>query len=241
MNIISIIGLGLFLGLKHATDADHVIAVSTIVSKQKNIFHATLVGIAWGVGHTIMLIAIGMMIILFHVSIPSSLQNIFELFVAMLLIVLGILTLSGILPTLIRKLSKKPLSHKHIHLHGQPHMHTHMHSFLNSHGAFHLLRPFFVGIVHGLAGSGAVTLLLLSSISDQRLAIMYLAIFGIGTIVGMMSITTLIAIPFVFSQSKFYKLDRVFTWIAGIVSILYGVYYGLRLISGPSPSFPIGI
>ena len=120
-------------------------------------------------------------------------------------------------------------------------MHTHMHSFLNSHGAFHLARPFFVGIVHGLAGSGAVVLLLLSSISDQRLAIMYLGVFGIGTIIGMMSVTTLIAIPFVFSQSKFYKLDRVLTIISGTVSIIYGTYYGLKLLSGPSPSFPIGI
>lgn len=214
MNIISIVGLGLFLGLKHAIDADHVIAVSTIVSKQKNIFHATLVGIAWGVGHTIMIIVVGMMIIFFHVSIPVRLQLFFEFSVAIVLVLLGL---------------------KNLHL--TPHAHTHV----SQSNAPILVRPFVVGLVHGLAGSAAIALLILSSISDERLAIMYLGVFGLGTIVGMTSVTTLIAIPFVFSQSKFYKLDRVFTTIAGIVSILYGIYYGFRLLSGPSPSFPVGI
>lgn len=180
-----LLALGFLLGLKHATDADHVMAITTIVSRQKNFKKAALVGATWGIGHTLMIMVVGIAIILFHATIPPFLQNIFELIVAIALIVLGILTLTGI--------SER----------------FHAHDFA---------RPFIVGLVHGLAGSSAIALLVLGSITDQTTAILYLGIFGFGTIVGMMTITTVLG---------FARFDRKLTLASGFVSIIYGIYLGL--------------
>ena len=184
---LSILSIGFLLGLKHATDPDHVVAVTTIVAKQKKLTHAALIGMTWGIGHTIMIMVVGIAIILFRVTIPAHLQNIFELLVALALVVLGIRTLTGA-PT--------PF-------------HTH-----------DLARPFVVGLIHGLAGSAAIALLILGSISDQTTGIVYLGIFGLGTIIGMMTITTLLG-------ATITRLNTIATKIAGGISILYGLYFGL--------------
>lgn len=185
MSPIAILTLGFLLGIKHATDADHVVAVTTMASKQRNLKRAALIGATWGIGHTLMIMVVGIAIILFHMSIPPGLQNLFELFVAAALIILGILTLTGTTER----------------------FHTH-----------DLARPFVVGLIHGLAGSATVALIILGSITDQTIAILYLGIFGFGTIVGMMTITTILG---------FTRANRILTMLAGVISIIYGVYFGL--------------
>lgn len=188
MNPIAILTLGLLLGLKHATDADHVVAVTTMVARHKSLKRAALIGATWGIGHTLMIMVVGIAIILFHISIPPGLQNLFELLVAVALIVLGILTLSGVTERF------------------PPH---------------DFARPFVVGLIHGLAGSAAVALLILGSISDQMVAMIYLGIFGLGTIIGMMTITTILG---------FARANRILTMLAGVISIMYGLYFGYEIL-----------
>lgn len=215
MNLISplsILILGFLLGLKHATDADHVVAVTTIVSKQRTLRHAAMVGVIWGIGHTFMIIVVGIAIILFHISIPENIQLAFEFIVAIALVALGLLNLTGRMQKIVACIT--------------PH---HAHEHIEKHSA-HLVRPLIVGLIHGLAGSAAVALLILSSIADETVAILYLGIFGIGTIVGMMLVTTLLGIPIIAGSKKFTRFDRIAAIVAGIISILYGLYVGYQII-----------
>lgn len=234
---LSLLTLGFILGLKHATDADHIVAVTAIVSKQKTLRHAALVGISWGIGHTFMIIIVGVAIILFHVSIPERMQLSFEFIVAIMLIVLGILNVSGVMPTILTRFTGSHHTHDH---HGVHHTHTHefpslfghhqaLSEFIREHGLFHLIRPLFVGLIHGLAGSAAVALLVLGSIADEKTAIVYLGIFGLGTIVGMMILTTLIGLPIIAGGKAYSRFDRVITTLSGVLSMGYGLYFGYQI------------
>lgn len=238
MQPFTILALGLLLGLRHATDSDHVVAVTTIVSKKRSLRHAALVGIAWGIGHTIMIIVVGVAIIVFHVAIPEKTQALFEFLVALALIALGVLNLTGMLGGLMRTLSRIS-PHTHFHLHDHMHVHIHAHperidespgraeelaEFIRIHGLFQLVRPLVVGLIHGLAGSAAVALLIVSSIRSTTVGVLYLAIFGIGTILGMMIITTLLGIPIIGASQKFRQFDRSISWISGAVSLIFGSY-----------------
>lgn len=130
----SVLILGFLLGLKHATDADHVVAVTTIVSRQKKLRHAALVGITWGIGHTFMIIVVGIAMIVFRITIPEKAQLTFELIVAVTLIILGFLNLTGIMGKLVRSLSRY---HTHTHPHGEnipPHHHSGVDAFVMEHG-----------------------------------------------------------------------------------------------------------
>src|SRR5215510_10853682 len=182
-----ILAVGFFLGMRHATDPDHVVAVSTIVSREKSIPRAGWIGILWGVGHTITILVVGAAIILFGFVIPPRLGLALEFSVALMLILLGVLNLSGAMRWISHKFSPthpaaagRGVEHSHLHVHdGVIHSHPHRHHGPDEHhgheveppnwlsaavaklGWFHALRPLLVGIVHGLAGSAAVTLLVL--------------------------------------------------------------------------------
>lgn len=249
MNALTILTLGFLLGLRHATDADHVVAVTTIVSRQRSLRSAALVGITWGIGHTLMILFVGIAIIVFHVVIPEKTQQLFEFIVALLLVILGILNLTGVMQRITRRLSSNTRPHSHLHLHDHMHVHTHLHiqhidevsgreeelpEFIRIHGIFQLIRPFVVGLVHGLAGSAAVALLILGSITDTATAALYLVIFGIGTIAGMMIITTLLGIPIIATSKKLQSFDRNIAWISGGISLLFGGYlaYEIGIVGG---------
>lgn len=249
MNAFTILALGFVLGLRHATDADHVVAVTTIVSRQRKLRSAALVGVTWGIGHTLMIIIVGIAIIVFRVVIPEKTQLLFEFIVSLLLMFLGILNLTGVMQRMMRLWSPSKVPHSHIHLHDHMHVHMHqhdlhasespgeekdLHQFIRMHGAFQLVRPFVVGIVHGLAGSAAVALLILGSISDTTTAILYLIIFGFGTIAGMMIITTLLGIPIIATSKKLQSFDKNITWISGFISLVFGGYlaYTIGYVDG---------
>lgn len=235
---LSVLTFGFLLGLKHAMDADHVVAVTTIVSQQRKLRHAALVGITWGIGHTFMIILVGIAILLFRLSISEKTQLTFEFIVAIALVVLGILTLTGAT----KRLSER-FARLHHHLHHHDYLHTHAHShdtaqeatpavhesvpeFLAHFGPFPLIRPLIIGILHGLAGSAAIALLVLGSIANQTMAIMYLGIFGAGTIVGMMLVTTLLGVPIIAGNKIFSRFDTLAGATAGILSVTYGIWLG---------------
>jgi high-affinity nickel permease len=272
MSLIAILGFGFLLGMRHATDPDHVIAVSTIVSRGRSIVKAGLIGALWGVGHTVTILIVGAAIILLGIAIPTRLGLTMEFSVGLMLILLGVLNLTGALTWITDKFSpahpKVEGSHAHLHEHeAKLHIHWHTHMGDAQHhgesmappswfdknaakamqsgdttrlGLFHTLRPLFVGLVHGLAGSAAVALLVLSTIHNPKWAVLYLLIFGIGTVAGMMLITAVISLPFSFAGYKFAWLNRGLIAGSGVLSLAFGVFvcYHIGFVDGLFTSHP---
>jgi len=246
VNLLTIVGVGFLLGMRHAADPDHVIAVSTIVSRQGNIRHAGLIGILWGLGHTITILLVGAAIILFNLAIPTRVGLVMELAVGLMLILLGVLNLTGVTQWVTNRFtpgaSDGEVIHFHTHQHGE-HSHSHVHGHrpeVHMHlddaserpspnaiqriGRYQLFRPLVVGIVHGLAGSAAVALLVLATIHDARWAVAYLLVFGVGTIAGMMVITVIIGAPFAYAGKRFGSFNRFLAVASGLISVAFGLF-----------------
>jgi High-affinity nickel-transport protein len=252
-----ILGIGFFLGMRHATDPDHVVAVSTIISREKTLSRAGWIGVLWGVGHTITILIVGAAIILFGFVIPPRLGLALEFSVALMLVLLGVMNLTGAMRWISHKLSPthpdQRGEHSHVHFHGG-HIHAHAHSHeggVEHHakqlepphwlrrpfvklGWFHSLRPLLVGIVHGLAGSAAVALLVLGTIRNPRWAIFYLLLFGLGTIAGMMLLTLVFAVPYTLAENRFACLSRTMVAGTGLLSLVFGaaVAYHIGFVDG---------
>jgi high-affinity nickel-transport protein len=227
-NLLAVIGVGFLLGVRHATDPDHVIAVTTIVSRQKDIRHAGLIGALWGVGHTITIFLVGTAIILFNMAIPPRVGLTMELAVGLMLILLGALNLTGFTQWMTHRFTP---GHSH---NGGSVVHSHVDepkgvSGLRRVGVYQVLRPLAVGLVHGLAGSAAVALLVLSAIRDPRWAIAYLLVFGVGTIAGMMLITMVIGAPFAYTGRRYASLNRGLGLASGLVSIAFGMFITFQI------------
>jgi len=194
--LLSAMLLGFLHGMKHATDADHVVAVTTIVSKQKRLSLAALIGMFWGLGHTLTILLIGSAIIYLDVTIPPRLGLLMEFAVGVMIVILGILALKNItLPGSVAPTER------------------------------HLARPFAVGFIHGLAGSAAVALLTLQLLPTAAMAALYLLIFGLGTMVGMMGVTLVIGLPYIFSI----RLERFHRWL-GIATASFSILFGLSMM-----------
>src|SRR5271167_3648054 len=131
IGLLSILAVGFFLGMRHATDPDHVIAVTTIVSNQRNIMRSALIGAFWGVGHTVTIFVVGAGIILFNLVIPVRVGLSMELSVAVMLIILGLANVAGFLrsvpETSIQNHGEEKVIHSHPHSHGD-HIHSHPHA-----------------------------------------------------------------------------------------------------------------
>ncbi len=192
MHLLPALLLGLVLGMRHATDADHVVAVTTIVTRQRDLRSAARIGVLWGIGHTMTIVLVGGAIILFKVVLPPRLGLAMEFAVALMLIGLGLYNLLG------RGSSEA--------------------------AAFSAARPVFVGIVHGLAGSAAVALLVLTTIPDPAWGMLYLLVFGLGTIIGMMAITASIAVPIAYSASRFARFNKQLRIASGVLSVTFGLF-----------------
>jgi len=254
--VLSIILLGLLLGIQHATDPDHVVAVATIVSQRPRFFSGALIGALWGVGHTVTIVGFGGAIILLNLTISHAVGLSLELGVAAMLIVLGsvrlVCTFRGrddVQPAHAHTShdhGPREAFHRHAHTHdGITHTHLHLHlsrrllEALQAVGLTQGLRSVGIGVVHGLAGSAAVALLVLSTIRNPYWAAAYLLVFGAGTILGMMAITALMVLPFALTARRVVKLKRVLAVGTGVVSLGVGLFliYQIapHLILSPSP------
>lgn len=249
ISLLTILAVGLLLGMRHATDADHVIAVSTIVTREQKAGRAALIGAAWGVGHTATILAVGSVLILFRITLPARIGLSLELAVGLMLIVLGIRNLRASLSwPLGRRHEHKPMVHYHahgdyIHAHASqpdvPPSHSHQETpvskldqWFGRSSLYSMVRPLLIGIVHGLAGSAAIALLVLSTIPSARWAAGYLLIFGFGTVLGMMLITLAMASTFSFGQKHFVNVGRHFEWAAGAISLVFGMFVTYQISFG---------
>lgn len=241
--ISSVLLLGFLLGLKHATDADHVVAVTAILSSSNNLWKSIWIGISWGIGHSIPLIALGLIILFIKESFIEYYQNVapyFEIAVGAMLIILGLQVL--------RNISRGNL-HMHMHINdNQPHIHihaTHTHHLNASQTAKHgeynhgvlggllsLIRPksFVVGLVHSLAGSAAVLILLIPTINSNVMGIGYLILFGLGTIISMSAVTLLLSFPLK-TAFRFPLAQKVILSIAGLANLALGSLLIAEVIS----------
>jgi len=261
--LFAIVLLGFFLGMRHATDPDHVIAVTTIVSRERTILHAALIGALWGLGHTVTILVIGSAIILFNLTVPPRLGLSMELSVGLMLILLGVMNLTGLMRRAIEWITIRrlgPGAHSHVIL-GRLMIHSHDEEdqpvlleseptfgwappwcsrWLKTLGPFQIARPLTVGIVHGLAGSAAVALLVLTTIHRPSWAIGYLLIFGLGTIAGMMLITAAIAFPFAYTLQNFARLNQGLAVASGMLSVGFGLFlcYQIGFVEGLFSSHP---
>lgn len=197
----------LLLGMRHATDPDHIVAVTTIVTRERSLSRATGIGALWGIGHTMTILVVGGAIILFELAFTPRLGLSLEFAVACMLVVLGALNLFDVRPRASRWTD---------------------------------MRPLFVGIVHGLAGSAAATLLILPLIRDVRWALLYLVVFGIGTIVGMALVTLAVAAPAAYAAARVQRLQRGLRLASGAISLAFGVFlvYRIGVVDGLFTSAP---
>lgn len=239
VSVLALLGLGLMFGLKHATEVDHVVAVSTIVSEQRKLWRSALVGGLWGVGHTASLMIVGVFVLVFRIAVPLTVAHWLEFGVALMIIGLGILALT-------RVLRRRADVHLHRHSHdGQSHVHIHFHEHGTEHASVSAspsaptphshtvsgigFKPLLVGAMHGLAGSAALTLLVLTQIRSVSLGLIYLAVFGVGSTFGMLLMSGLIGLPFAVSGRRLTNLNYSLQTIAGSLSIVFGLWYAYQI------------
>ena len=243
--ILFVTGLGLVLGMRHSTDADHVVAISTIISKQRSIRNAAVIGSVWGLGHTITIFIVGSLIILFGVEIPPRLGLSMEFSVAIMLVLLGILNLTGVMqkvtarftPSIVDPGDSRSLEPRRA---ASSRIESLLENSVGRLGIYQCVRPLAIGLVHGLAGSAAVALLVLSTIHSPIWATAYLLIFGAGTMIGMMCMTAMIAVPLAFAGDRFAKLGRYLGAASGMASLCFGSFlvYQLGFLGGLFTSHP---
>ncbi|MBI2832597.1 MAG: hypothetical protein HYX79_10120 [Chloroflexi bacterium] len=246
-----VLALALVMGVRHAFDADHLVAVSTIVSEYRNPLKAIWIGASWGLGHTTTLLLAGMAVLLLNLHMPERLAPFFELAVGVMLVFLGVQTF---------RTFRHRKVHIHVHTHPdvQPELHAHFHSHEASpehvhheprrwetlgkllvagiipgehklEGAKNGLRPFFrlksyaVGTVHGLAGSAALMLLVLTGLRSTWDGLMYILIFGLGSVASMAVISIFISLPFSMSVHV-PRLNRMVQIATGVFSIAFGLF-----------------
>ncbi len=212
ITFLSVLFLGFFLGMRHATDSDHVVAVTTIVSRQRSIRGAALTGIFWGVGHSLTVLLAGGAIVLLGVVVPERLGLSLELCVALMLVLLGALNLRSMLQWL---REGNFMDH---------HRHERAVTSIARFDNYRPFRPVVIGVVHGLAGSAAVALLVLPMIHSPAWAMAYLLIFGAGTIAGMMLVTAAIALPITYAAARAPLFQRYVGATAGMFSVGFGVF-----------------
>ncbi|MFQ5863819.1 MAG: sulfite exporter TauE/SafE family protein [bacterium] len=194
--LLGLLTTGFFLGVQHSLDADHVAVVSTIVSKNRSLKKSALVGAIWGLGHTSILLLIGVVVMLLKVSIPEILSKALEFLVGLMLLYLGVALSKNVIVEAL---------HIHKHRHGEvEHVHLHSHKVRPDHE--HLHRPFIIGVVHGLAGSAGILLLIMATLPSLAQGLVFTLTFGMGSVLGMVVCGAIISLPFRLTQ-RFSRLN----------------------------------
>jgi high-affinity nickel-transport protein len=233
-SLVLIVSIGFLAGMRHATDADHVIAVSTIVSKERGLLKAGMIGALWGIGHTFTIFIVGIAIILFKIAIPTRVGLSMEFSVGLMLMLLGVLNLTGLMQRWMARVDHTHIGLKHVHAEPKRPRQDALLSFG---------RPLVVGIVHGMAGSAAIALLVMTAIPTPAEEIFYILIFGLGTIAGMMLITACIALPVAYTARRFSTWNHRLIYASGLLSVCFGLFvvYQTGIVGGLFTAHPYWI
>jgi hypothetical protein len=214
-------GFGSLLGMRHALEPDHLAAVSTLVSRERNGFKAALLGACWGLGHTTGLVVVGAVLVLLRAELPVRVADMFELLVAFMLIALGS-------RAVIQAVRQGKPAHSHQHTFA-----VHQHSGMPSHvhiGTWTLARrPLIVGAIHGLAGSGALTALVLTTLPSTAARLTYMALFGLGSTLSMAALSGLLGWPLA-RLGAHSGIARGISLAVGVMSVALGLFWGYPLV-----------
>ncbi len=224
LEIITSSGLGSLLGMRHALEPDHLAAVSTLVTGERSSVRAAMLGVFWGLGHTLALVAVGAVLVVLRAEMPARGSDLFELLVAVMLVGLGARAIC-------LAARQGPTGPAHVHHHGRR---VHVHAGATPHvhvGRWTLARrPLMVGAVHGLAGSGALTALVLATLSSTTARITYMALFGVGSTLGMAALSGLLGWP-IARIGTHHRVARAMSLAVGCLSIVLGLVWGYPLTS----------
>ena len=216
-------GLGSLLGMRHALEPDHLAAVTTLVSRERNSLRAALLGAWWGVGHTLSLLVVGAALVIVRTEMPARVSDLFELVVALMLVAVGVRSLR-------QAALQGPGGPLHLHRHG-PILHTH--AGVSSHvhiGAWTFARqPLLVGAVHGLAGSGALTALVLATLPTTASRLAYVLLFGVGSTLSMAALSGVLGWPLA-RLGAHHRVARSVSVVVGCLSIGLGIVWGWPLL-----------
>jgi high-affinity nickel-transport protein len=217
-------GLGSLLGMRHALEPDHLAAVSTLVTGERSTWKAAFLGMCWGLGHTLTLVAVGAVLVILRAEMPSGISDVFELGVALMLIGLG-------LRAIYLAARQGPAGPVHVHHHGGI-VHVHRGAPAHIHiGAWTLARrPLLVGAIHGLAGSGALTALVLATLPSTAARLTYMAVFGLGSTLGMAVLSGLLGWPLA-RAGRHHALARAVSLAVGCASTVLGLAWGYPLVA----------
>jgi High-affinity nickel-transport protein len=223
LEIITGSGLGSLLGMRHALEPDHIAAVSTLIHGERGTLKAAWLGACWGVGHTIALIVAGAVLMALRAEMPARASDAFELMVAVMLVALGV-------RAVYRAALQGGTGPTHLHHHGGI---VHMHPGVPAHvhiGRWTLARrPLLIGAVHGLAGSGALTALVLAALPSTAARVTYMLLFGLGSTLGMSALSGLLGWP-IGRLARYDGLSRGISVAVGCFSTLLGVWWGYPLV-----------
>jgi ABC-type nickel/cobalt efflux system permease component RcnA len=219
-----ILGLGFLLGMQHALEADHIAAVSSIAARRTDVGDIVKHGLTWGLGHTLTLFAFAGAAILLGHAIPEAMARPMETAVGVMLVGLGA-------HVLWRLWRDRVHFHRHGHSDGTVHFHAHSHAgeaaaharAAHAHEHGFRWRTLLVGLMHGMAGSAALLLLAVSQASSPAIGLGYVALFGIGSMIGMGGLSTLIAVPIAASARWLTFANRGLQGAVGLVTVAIGV------------------
>ncbi len=216
--------LGTVLGMRHALEPDHLTAVSTLVTGERSSLRAAMLGASWGVGHTLSLVVVGAALVVMRAEMPAHVADAFELLVAVMLVVLGVRAIA-------MAVRQGPVGPAHVHHHGDV-VHHHAGTTPHVHVGHWTLarRPLLVGAVHGLAGSGALTALVLATLTSTAARITYMTLFGVGSTVGMAALSGLLGWPLARLGGN-RTVTRALSVVVGCLSIGLGTFWGFPLAS----------
>jgi hypothetical protein len=223
LELITSTGLGSLLGMRHALEPDHLAAVSTLVAQERDGYKAAWLGACWGAGHTLTLVIVGATLVVLRAQMPAAVANLFELSVALMLVALG-------LRAIYVASRQGPSGSVHVHHHGQV-VHVHRGTPAHIHiGAWTLARrPLLVGAIHGLAGSGALTALVLTTLPSTAARLTYMVVFGLGSTLGMAALSGLLGWPLARAgQNR--RVARALSLAVGCVSTALGLVWGYPLL-----------
>ena len=236
--VLSAVLLGFLLGLQHATDPDHLVAVATIVSREQKFRAGARIGLLWGVGHTVTLAVAGTIVVALNTGVPQRVATGLELLVAAMLIALGALRLRDALRGIVAVAPERRLAdHRHgrdelIHTHdGKAHVHPSaaLLAAWREEDRRVGIRALLVGAVHGMAGTAVVALLVLATLHTAAAAAIYLLVFGLGTIAGMTALTAVMAYPVV-RLARLRRMRAAMAVTSGLAAIVFGCWYAARLV-----------